>query len=496
MNFLKFRSQAIKPFLLILVLLISISVSGKKLGAYLSFTIFNSPGDGPYIETYLTVAGNSVHFIKKDDGKFQASIEVLTMFKNGEEIINYDKYEFFSPVLDDTLGLNFNFLDVQRYSLPQGEYDFEIQIRDINTDTKPFVSLQPVELKFPENEVGVSGIQLVDTYEKTIEPGILSKNGYDLVPYIVNFYPENVNKITFYTEIYNTDKIIGENEKFLVSYYIESLEKNEPLAKYIKYKKETTAPVNIVFSEFDIKDLKSGNYFITIEAKDRENKMVAKNRLFFQRSNPRIKFNLDELADFSPEKTFVGGINNIDTLKEFIRTTDPISNLQERNFVLAHLENSDKETLQKYFYKFWLYRNSLEPEKAWTNYCNEVSKVNKAYSTMISKGYETDRGIVYLKYGPPNAISENYNEPAAYPYEIWHYYVLKNGQRNKRFVFYTEDIVTNDFTMLHSDVTGEISNYRWQYILHNRVDPGYDLDQPETPDSWGGNSKKYFDLPR
>ncbi|MCF8367809.1 MAG: GWxTD domain-containing protein [Bacteroidales bacterium] len=484
-----------RGFLLFSILCITFTLSAKKPGAYLSYTVFNSPADGPYIETYLSVAAHTVNYIKNKDGKYQASIEILTMFKKGEEIINYDKYEFFSPALEDTLDLNFSFLDVQRYSLPIGNYDFELQIRDINGDEKPFISLQPVEINFPENDINISGIQLIDTYEKTKDAGILSKIGYDMVPYIVNFYPENVNKVTFYSEIYNSDKVLSENTQYLVTYFIEPLERNEPLAQYVKFKKETTSPVNVVFGEFDIKDLKSGNYFITIEVKDRENKLLARNRQFFQRSNPRIKFSIDDLADFSPEKTFVGGINNMDTLNEYISTLNPIANLQERNFVEAHKDNSDLPTLQKFFYKFWLNRNTLEPGKEWEKYLNEVNKVNKAYSTIIMKGYETDRGRTYLKYGPPNAISENYNEPSAYPYEIWHYYVLKNGQRNKRFVFYTEDIVTNDFSLLHSDVTGEPTNYRWQYILHRRVDPGSNIDQSTTPDSWGGNSKKYFDLP-
>ncbi|MCK7531387.1 MAG: GWxTD domain-containing protein [Marinilabiliales bacterium] len=128
-------------------------------------------------------------------------------------------------------------------------------------------------------------------------------------------------------------------------------------------------------------------------------------------------------------------------------------------------------------------------EREWLNYLSEVNKVNYAYSTPILKGYESDRGRVYLKYGPPNAISESYDEPATYPYEIWHYYVIKDGQRNKKFVFYSRDIVTNDFQLLHSDVTGELSNYRWQYVLYSRVDAGYNIEKGVSEDSWGGNSK-------
>ncbi|MCB0804671.1 MAG: GWxTD domain-containing protein [Bacteroidales bacterium] len=480
---------------LILMMMIP-AVKAGQMNALFSYTTFDSPEKGPYIETYISVEGQSVQFIRNENGKFQASIEVLLLFRKNKEIVNFDKYSLNSPELEDTTDINFNFLDQQRYSLNNGMYEFELQIKDQNSNDEPFITLQPLELNFPENEVTISGIQLVDTYKKVEASSKLTKNGYDLVPYIHNFYPGGKNTLTFYCEIYNSKKILGENEKFLVSYYIQTMEKAGALPGYVNHKKFETAPAVVVFNEFDITNLKSGNYFLVIEVKNRENKLIAKNKLFFQRSNPRIKFTIEDLAVTDMGKTFAGRINNVDTLKEYIRSLAPISSEYEKNFAIVHMNNADLETLQKYFYKFWIERNPLEPQQEWEKYYEEVTKVNIAYSTLIQKGYETDRGRVYLKYGPPNAISESYNEPSAYPYEIWHYYVLPNGQRNKRFVFYTKDMVTNDFTLLHSDASGELSNYRWQYILYQRVDPGYNLDDTDVPDSWGDNTKKYFDLPR
>ncbi|OQX79060.1 MAG: hypothetical protein B6D61_04230 [Bacteroidetes bacterium 4484_249] len=468
----------------------------KNLGAFLSYSTFNSPETGPYIETYLTVAGNTVQFVKNDNNKFQAAIQVIMIFKNGEDVVNYDKYELMSPELDDTTSIDFNFIDQQRYSLSNGNYEFEIQIWDSNREAKPFISLQPLTIDFPEDKISISGIQLVESYSKTEEPGVLSKNGYDLIPYISNYFPERINKIIYYSEIYNSDKILGENQKYLLTCYLRSMDKSKPLSKYISYKKTISAEVNIAFHEFDIANLKSGNYFLVIEARDQQNNLLGMNRIFIQRSNPSIKLNLDDISYTDVENSFASKINSLDTLKEYIYYLEPIATDQEIYFVSAHLNTSDIETLQKFFYKFWLDRNELEPEREWNNYLKQVNKVNVAYSTSISKGYESDRGRVYLKYGPPNAISEDYNEPATYPYEIWHYYELANGQRNRKFVFYTRDIVTNEFALLHSDVTGEISNYRWQYVLYGRTNTWESVDDSKIQDTWGGNSKKYFDLPR
>jgi GWxTD domain-containing protein len=486
-------------FLFIFILFYIIAIPGsqaQKLNAFLSYTVFNSPKSGPYIETYLAVDGKTVHFVKSDNNKFIGSIQIIMIFKKGEEIVNFDKYELLSPELEDTTSVNFDFLDQQRYSLTNGEYVFEIHISDINNDIEPFVSFHPINIEFPEDKISISGIELIKSYEKTETENTLSKNGYDIIPHIINFYAEDDNYLTYYAEIYNTDKLLGEDSKYLLTSYIQKVDNAKKLSKYVKYKKENTKPVNILFNEFNITNLESGNYLLVIEARDKENNLIGLNKMYFQRSNPRIKITIEDLAKVNVENSFASRITNIDTLREYVHCLEPISSDQEVGFAMVNIKTADLETLQKFFYQFWYERNNLEPEREWEIYLDKVNQINLAYATQISKGYETDRGRVYLKYGPPNAISESYNEPAAYPYEIWHYYVLENGQRDRKFVFYTKDIVTNDFTLLHSDVTGEYENYRWQYYLYQRVDPGFNIDRGTVPETWGGNSKKYFDLPR
>ena len=170
--------------------------------------------------------------------------------------------------------------------------------------------------------------------------------------------------------------------------------------------------------------------------------------------------------------------------------------IAKKIFINENLADADLITTQRFFLNFWITRDALNPEAAWTYYLGQVAKVNKLYSTPVLLGYDTDRGRVYLKYGPPNIISESYNEPSAYPYEIWQYYSLANNQRNKKFVFYTEDIVTNNFQLVHSDAIGEISNYRWQVIIHKRIYDPNNLDEDRYPDVWGSKVNDYYNNPR
>ena len=117
------------------------------------------------------------------------------------------------------------------------------------------------------------------------------------------------------------------------------------------------------------------------------------------------------------------------------------------------------------------------------------------FATGIKKGYTTDRGRVFLKYGEPNTRSVFPSEPNAYPYEIWHYYKIDNFS-NKRFVFYSPDVVTNDFPLLHSDMPGHINYPQWRVQLHKRTNQPIDMDTEGQGGHYGSRANDYYNNPR
>ena len=248
----------------------------------------------------------------------------------------------------------------------------------------------------------------------------------------------------------------------------------------------------------DISNLPSGNYYLVLEARNRNNEIVGYNQFFFQRSNSNYQIDNSALATINPENVFSGNIDNIDTIKEYIRTLSPISSQVENDYANNLLKTDDLQTLQQYFYSFWASRNQLSPQVEWENYYVQVKRVNASFTAQRVKGYQTDRGRIFLKYGAPDRIVQNYFEPDAYPYEIWHYYTLAN-QRNKKFVFMTKDIVTNDFQLIHSDAVGELNNSRWTTEIYSRTSTMYfdqGVDDPYKPDTYGDDAQDYFDNPR
>ena len=345
---------------------IAFTANANKVTAYLTYATFNIPAKGSYIETYISVIGNSVKFVKNTNGKYQGALDISISFSKNGEIKNAQKYILNSPETDDTSKANPNFIDQQRFELENGTYKMDISIADKNGEVdKPFFTSMAVTINFQDDRITISDIQLLESYVKSITPTILTKSGYDLVPYISTFYPENINKIKFYCEIYNSKKIIGEGEKMLLNYFIESYEKRVKLNDYSAFSKQTANEGNILLSEFNISTLPSGNYNLVVEVRDKDNKIQAEQKYFIQRKNTLGKLSMEDLKSVNVNNTFVTKYNSIDTLSDYIRSIRPISSSSEIQYAENQLKGKNLELMQQLFYNFWKSRDEKEPQLMW-----------------------------------------------------------------------------------------------------------------------------------
>lgn len=480
------------------LLMFSFNADAQTLQAYFKYCRFNSPQNQKYIETYLSIIGNSLTYKKNNNNLLQGEIEITIILKQGEKIKDYKKYTLHSPEYKEDSLINYkNFVDLQRLSADNGKYELEFQIIDKNNAASKIISYsEPLEIIFPDSTIAISDIELIESHSKSQNRNAFSKAGFDMVPYVADFYPKSLNRLTFYTEIYNTKQKLGEDEKFLINYYLEDFEQEKQLNDYSSFSKRSATDIGILFNEFNIEKLPTGNYNFVVELRNKNNELLDVKKQFIQRSNQGVDIKTEDLAGINLENSFVSQYGNNDSLSEMIKCLNPIASRLEMVFIENQLKNSDAKLKQQFMYNFWQNRDALNPEKAWQNYLVEVNKVEKAYSTRLKRGYMTDRGRIHLKYGIPNTINANYNEPDSYPYEIWHYYKIGKFS-NKKFVFYNSDLISNDFALLHSDLFGETNNPQWKVILHSRSTQVNDLDQNELPNkNYGNNADDLFKSPR
>ncbi len=483
--------------LLSLLVTTCFSVYSQGLNANLAFARFYSPELGPYVETYLSVETKGLKLMPNKEGKYQAKVNILLLLKQNDSIMDFSKTQLLSPVIDDTNYLDLNFIDQQRFFLPNGNYDLEIEMSDANTNQAVVKSSGQITLDFSTtNSIQISDIEFLSTYEKSTSFKVNTKNGLDMVPHVSTFFKAELESLIFYTELYNLQQALGKEADFLVNAYISEVNKKNAVADLFVRQRMKAKEVNVLLNKFNLSDLPSGNYLLNVEIRDKENELLKLKQAFFQLSNNNISFNEAILADIQSNNYF----NQIseDTLNQNIKSLLPIADLNERVFIAHTLKKASLEQKQKFFSYFWTQRNQLHPLEEWKKYELELKKIDNSFGNKYRHGYDTDRGRIYLKYGPPNTIvdrefdaSNNHQDGGAVPYQIWHYYNI-GSQGNCKFVFYNPNLVPNGYKLLHSNVIGEINNPHWQTYLRRRQ-----LDQIDAPtnDIYEGGSGEYYNNP-
>ncbi|MCB2203735.1 GWxTD domain-containing protein [bacterium] len=98
-------------------------------------------------------------------------------------------------------------------------------------------------------------------------------------------------------------------------------------------------------------------------------------------------------------------------------------------------EAQDEDERRRRFEQFWERHNpnpGADSNPAMIEYYNRVAYANKHFRHHF-EGWKTDRGMVYIIYGPPDYIDRHPLDVESKPYEIWEFYDI-----NRRFVFVDE----------------------------------------------------------
>ena len=474
--------------ILVVLFLLSTSMLGFAFSPVVNYATFSTPDQKSYVETYLLIPSTDVKFVPVDNGKYQATIEVTILFKQEEKIIQFDKYLLHSPLVEDLQKIDFNLTDLKRNALEDGTYTLDILFKDTNQVEKEAQYTKKIEVKTEREEVVISDIMLIDRHEKASEnaSNIYTKNGYNLYPNVLNYFGNNLNSLSFYAEIYNTETAIEESD-FLIVYSIRLSNNNQKIVNDLRaFKKAKAAPVNLAFSEFDISELPSGNYNLIIEVRNKKNKLLAAKAVFFQRNKKTTNYTLSDIHQIDITDSFVAQLTD-EEADYHLRALNPIAEPNARSYINSLSEGGNADLQRRFIYNFWTDKYPFDAEEKFERYKAEVEKVEALYSSQIYDGFETPRGRVHLQYGAPNDMTDNRIEPAALPYQIWHYYTV-GKQSNVIFVFYNPNFADNDYELIHSTVRGEIRDDRWQMRVFNSVkdrNNNADFDQMGVKSHYG-----------
>ena len=163
-----------------------------------------------------------------------------------------------------------------------------------------------------------------------------------------------------------------------------------------------------VYNPVDISELPSGRYNLVVEIHNANNDNLLYKRLPFERVNPRAVPKADSTMYVG---TFASNITDENLLNYYLDAY-PIASDEELSFIRqVILKNGNMAEKQAFLYNFWYNRYEEQAEYKWREYKDWLTYVDAHFSYPRTKGYRTDRGRVYLQYGPPD-----YNQPFAGAY--------------------------------------------------------------------------------
>ncbi|MGB3616566.1 MAG: GWxTD domain-containing protein [Catalinimonas sp.] len=464
---------------LIVNLLLVSALAAQRPAATVVYHRFQHDEANTRLEVFVRFEGAALAFAPVADGAtYRADVAVDLQLLNADSLpVFARRYEVHSPELSaprgDTLYVSLQAPVVA----PHGRYTLHLVARDRHrADSLPLLDVQePVALPPPAG-THFSDIQLLADYHPDTTDASNVRHGMALTPWGSLFYPESEDRVRFFAEIYGVADTLGVGAPYLLTYQILDAATERVVAPYAAFKRREADGVGVLLAEFDVADLPSGNYFLRTTALDPQQRVLAEQQAFFQRSNPRLttaavatgrRGLLDLKGTFAADLT-------LEHLRWFLPALQPIATADEAG-VLSHLVGTGRaEQMRDWLYRFWRERDALDPEFGYRDYLERLNIAEKEYATQAMRAHDTDRGRVYLQYGRPSLIEDEYTyrerrsmeNGKLRPFEVWRYPRIDNPPQSDRvFVFVQENLGNNNYRLLHSDALGEFRNENWYQLL-------------------------------
>ena len=471
-----------------LVLLICFASNGqdRKLKAYVDNKQFFAPEIGNYIEFHLQFTGYSINYKGKDGGLIGDLAVRMKILDQDSTVVQEDAYRLETPFMRDSVVEDF--YDVRRFQLAPGTYEFQLMLMDLNSKHDPINFSQMLVISEMSDAISISNIEVAEYATKGDGSSPFFKSGYDIIPRIVTFYPEQLNSIPVYFEVYNTNEL--PDSVFAVRQIVTNAATGMEISALTQTSRHKTSPVVPVLRKIDISSVPTGKYIITYKLLNRNMLELAEESYEFERSNDEV-YELNA-ADVVLDPAFQESITD-DSVGFYLESLIPISSATGVKNIIAVGKSRDGDEARKHIQLYWMATDPDNTYESWIKYKNQVQLVERIYSNNFQEGFETDRGRVYLQYGPPTNIVKRDNSTNEYPFEIWVYNEIGKFS-NKRFIFYNPDLVNNTYRLLHSDMIGELKNQGWQRELSKRTTSGGNVQDPNgnVQDQYGGNATEYY----
>ncbi len=447
-------------FRVLFTLLLASQMLGQNLlRLNVDYASFKYDGTKNYVEVYYSFQRNQLT-LAKSDGVFKGGLVVQVLLKDlqKDSIIQGKAWKI--PIeVADTVGIDQgkSLIGATAFLVEPGKYQFILIARDLNDLSRFDSVIVPAVINpVPGNKLWLSDVQLCSNiYQSNNRESIFYKNTFEVIPNPSLLYGLGLPILYYYAEIYNINMVNA--DRYNVEWRIyDSYGNIIKSGKKVRMKTSANAVVEV--GTVNLSNLPSGTYRFALIAIDSvENKGVSSVKRFYV-YNPNVVSpdTLQVVSGYDLASEYAG-MSEDELDKEFamaryIATPDEVNRYKQLK---------GEEAKRKFLAEFWKKR---DPDKSTPinelkiEYFKRVEYANQHFSVGNKEGWRTDRGRVYIMYGPPDEYERHPNEVDSKPYEIWYYHNIEGGVE---FVF-VDKSGFSDYILVHSTKRNEIRDDNWR----------------------------------
>lgn len=415
-----------------------------------------------YVEVYYAFSRGSLSYGVANE-EYKGSALMSAVFLSSEkDATPVSKIWRVPVVMKDTIGVASKLLIGKvAFALPPGKYSAKITLRDealaASADTSEIAldvrSFSPRGSRFSDIEL-CSSIQKIDADTANL----FYKNTLEVIPNPPLLYGKSFPVVMYYTELYGSDLDTSIVKSEIISAY------GSTVASKSARKKGGKHPSRVEVGSMNVANLASGVYTLIVSQADAAGVVLTSQSKRFYIFNPDVALDTVKAQSAAASIALEFASLSEDELDMQFSIASYVATNDERSMWKSL---SGAEAKKKFLTRFWGDRDSDQAtpfNEFFIEYMKRVQYCNQQFRTSYRAGWKTDRGRVYIMYGPPDYVQRNSMESDTKSFETWTYDNLQSGAE---FVFIDKGGF-NELQLVHSNVRNEISNPDWQQQIKTR----------------------------
>ena len=420
---------------------------------------FRGDSSKVYVEVYYAFDVSQLVFVKAGNA-LQSEVVMDIYFKRSanDSIVARQAWRIpFSTSDSSVLQSSRYYVDVLGFLMKPDLYRLYVVGRDTNDAARRDSFSSVVDLQSIENkQISLSDVELCTSIISVDKDSVsrFVKNTYEVRPNPSRIFGATQPVIFYYVESYNLLKNKSSN------YYTKIVVQNSIGKEVLTHEKikRRLNESNVEVGTLKVTTLRTGAYTLSFNVMDSvDNASYTSTKKFFV-YNPDLP--LDSLTSGTQGSVIASEYATMSEA-ELDREFEMIRYIATREELAQYKNIKAVDAKRKTLFDFWNKRDSGDPaapgniQKA--DYFKRIDYCSQHFKTGFREGWKTDRGRVFIVYGPPDEVERHANEVDTKPYEIWLYNSIQGGVQ---FVF-GDRSGFSDYVLLHSTHREELHDENW-----------------------------------